>query len=360
MAIREGRWDCQYCSSKGVLGRHKACPVCTAPRERGTKFYLPQDAQVIEDSDLLGYAKMGPDWICAYCNTNNPAKNRHCSSCTNLREEDSGAQAVKDYKLGMAPTSGDMTFEEEEAEPEPVAATPQPKNRTPLLIGVGLVVLACIALAWFATRTTNTTAELQGYEWERTVEIQTLTTVTETGWDLPADGFLISESEEIRSYDDVIVGYTEEARQVSEEVYVGERTYVCGQRDLGNGFFEDIECSESIYDTEYSTVYDEVPIYEQVPVYDTEYTYEVDKWVTTRTESLTGSDQNSEWPQYVLESNEREGPRTEDYVAIFLDENGRTHRLEVPSFSQFSSFSNNQTYELELDSSGALMGLTGN
>ena len=48
MAIREGRWDCQYCGTKGALGRHKACPVCTAPRERGTKFYLPKDAKIIK------------------------------------------------------------------------------------------------------------------------------------------------------------------------------------------------------------------------------------------------------------------------------------------------------------------------
>jgi hypothetical protein len=359
MAIREGRWDCQYCGTKGALGRHKACPICTAPRERGTKFYLPEDAKAIEDSDLLGYAQIGPDWICAYCSTNNGAKNRSCSSCTNLREEDTEAQVIKDYKLGMAPTAGDMTFEEE-VEPEPIPAARKPSNRTPVLIGVGLVVLACIALIWFTTRTTNTNATLQGYEWQRTVEVQTLTIVTETGWDLPADGFLISQSEEIRSYNDVIVGYNNEARQVSEEVYVGDQTYVCGQRDLGNGFFEDIECSEPIYETEFSTVYEDVPIYEQVPVFDTEYTYEIDKWVTTRTESLTGTDQQSQWPDYILESNEREGERTENYIALFQDENGRTHRLDVPSFSQFSSFSSNQTYELELNSSGDLLGITGN
>lgn len=357
MAIREGRWDCQYCASKGVLGRHKACPVCTAPREKGTKFYLPKDAQVIEDSKLLGYAQMGPDWICAYCETNNAATNRHCSSCTNVREEDVQAQAVIDYKSGMAPTSGDMTFEDEPPPtPEP---SPQP-NRRAVLIGVGILLLLCVGTIWFFTRTTNSSATLQGYEWARTVEIETLETVVETDWSLPAGAVLLSQSEEIRTYEDVIIGYTEEARQVSEQVYVGENEYVCGQRDLGNGFFEDIYCSDPIYETEYSTVYEEVPVYESQPVYDTEYTYEIDKWVFSREVSSAGTDQASEWPDYRLEANEREGRRSESYIAIFLDDNGRTHRYEVPSFNQFASFSDRRSYELELDSSGTILNITGN
>ncbi len=171
---------------------------------------------------------------------------------------------------------------------------------------------------------------------------------------------MLSQSEEIRTYEDVIIGYTEEARQVSEQVYVGENEYVCGQRDLGNGFFEDIWCSDPIYETEFSTVYEDVPIYESQPVYDTEYTYEIDKWVFSRTERLTGSDQNSLWPEYRLEGNEREGRRSESYVAIFLDEDGRTHRYDVPTFNQFTSFSENRSYELELDSSGALLNISGN
>ncbi len=361
MAIREGRWDCQYCGTKGALGRHKACPICTAPREKGTKFYLPKDAKVIEDSNLLGYAQMGPDWICAYCNTNNGATNRHCSNCTNLREEDTESQLVKDYKSGAVPESGDMTFDEPEPErvPEP-AGQKSTSGRNVLLIGAVLLLLACVVGIWFVTRTTNAEATLHGVEWQRTVEIETLTTVTETDWSLPAGAFLISESEQIRTYEDVIVGYTEEARQVSEQVYVGENEYVCGQRDLGNGFFEDIWCSDPIYETEYSTVYEEVPIYESVPVYGTEYVYEIDKWVTTRTERISGDDQSVEWPDYRLEPTEREGRRTENYVAIFLDENGKRHRYEVPSFNQFSSFSTNRSYELELDSSGALLNITGN
>ena len=158
----------------------------------------------------------------------------------------------------------------------------------------------------------------------------------------------------------MIIGYTEEARQVSEQVYVGENEYVCGQRDLGNGFFEDIYCSEPIYETEFSTVYEEVPIFESQPVYDTEYTYEIDVWVPTRTESVRGTDQNSSWPEYRLESNEREGERSETYIAIFLDENGRTHRYEVPTFNQFASFSERRSYELELDNSGAILNISGN
>ena len=58
--------------------------------------------------------------------------------------------------------------------------------------------------------------------------------------EIPPDGRYISEEEAIRRYDQVFVRNETRTRQVSEQVQTGTRDYVCGQRDLGNGFFEDI------------------------------------------------------------------------------------------------------------------------
>ena len=43
MAIREGRWDCQYCGTTGIPGREKVCPNRARSRPEGTNIYLPDD-----------------------------------------------------------------------------------------------------------------------------------------------------------------------------------------------------------------------------------------------------------------------------------------------------------------------------
>jgi hypothetical protein len=113
-------------------------------------------------------------------------------------------------------------------------------------------------------------------------------------------------------------------------VQVGSEEYVCGQQDMGNGFFEDVMCSRPIYETQYRTESVEVPMYEQVPVYDTKYTYEIDKWVVDRTETANGRDQNPFWPGLELRQNEREGARTETYRITFADGEGNQYEKEFP------------------------------
>ena len=41
--IVEGRWNCQYCQTKEILGRHQSCPNCGRPRDKDFKPYLPKN-----------------------------------------------------------------------------------------------------------------------------------------------------------------------------------------------------------------------------------------------------------------------------------------------------------------------------
>ncbi len=152
------------------------------------------------------------------------------------------------------------------------------------------------------------------------------------------------------------MGYETKERTVSERVHVGERTYVCGQRDLGNGFFEDIECSEPIYETQQRIETYEEPVYEQVPVMATKYEYEVDRWVPARTETATGNDHQAYWPELDLQENEREGERSESYRIVFRDDNGRRHEMTFP-YQEWLTFESRGNYTLQVNGLGQMTGV---
>lgn len=352
MAIREGRWDCRYCGTTGIPGREKVCPNCARSRPEGTKFYLAkeQDEAEIKEASLIKEAKSGADWICEYCGSSNPQGENVCHHCGAARESTSPEQAIKTYGAGEAPSRGDMA-----PEPTPQPVTQDKKKQPAWLPIVGvlalLVLVACACGAFLIFRNTEKNVTVAEMSWERTVGVEAFRTVTEEDWEVPAGGRTLSERQEIRSYEQVLTGYVPAQRQVSEQVQVGQRTYVCGQRDLGNGFFEDVECTEPVYETRYRTEYYDEPVYEQVPVYDTLYTYEIDKWVTDRTERAAGNDQQPSWPAIALAANEREGTRTEQYVIVFVDEDGERYTMEFTE-EEWLTFEPRGTYELRVSGLG--------
>jgi hypothetical protein len=238
MAVREARWDCQYCGTKGILGRHKACSNCGRSRPENTKFYLAEDAPEVTDAKLVDQAKLGSDWVCAFCASSNPANVDVCQACGAPREVTSAVQQVKDYGLGEAPTEGDMA--EPTAPARPVTETAAQKNKAlPILGAIGGLLLLCLCLflafTFFGDKSTEAT--VAGFSWERAVAVEAFQAVTEEDWAVPDGGRLLDQREDIHHYIQVLSHYETRQRQVSEQVQVGVRTYVCGQRDLGNGFF---------------------------------------------------------------------------------------------------------------------------
>ena len=141
MAVREARWDCQYCGAKGNLGRHKSCKNCGRSRPAGTKFYLADDEPVVVDEEILEQAATGPDWVCAFCGTSNAVGRETCRACGALREADSHQQAVTDYGVGEAPTTGDMTVEERPPAPEAKASLAGQNRNRIIVIGVVAMLL---------------------------------------------------------------------------------------------------------------------------------------------------------------------------------------------------------------------------
>jgi hypothetical protein len=354
MAVREARWDCQYCGAKGNLGRHKSCPNCGRSRPAGTKFYLTDEDAVVKEEALLAEAAKGPDWVCAFCGTSNSIERDTCRACGAPREADSHQQVVKDYGVGEAPTTGDMTVEE----PARARKEAAPGNRNKIIIGllaVAAFFVLCIGLvaAFFIFGGREEGATVSGFEWERSVAVEAFQTVEEEDWSVPEGGRIKSQRQEIQSYVDVLDHYETRQREVQEQVQVGTEDYVCGQRDLGNGFFEDVMCQRPIYETQSRTETYEEPIYRQEPVFAVLYTYDIDKWTVVRTEEASGQDHSPMWPRSDLGPDEREGERTERYVVYFIDENGEIYPWEI-ALNQWETYEMGQEVVLEFDSFGKL------
>ncbi|MBA3530841.1 MAG: hypothetical protein H0T73_02815 [Ardenticatenales bacterium] len=321
-AVREGRWDCQRCGSTGLFGRDKICHGCGSPRPEGVKFYMTDDAPVITDQKVVEQAKAGADWICQYCGASNPALADKCQQCEAPKGQ-ARTQGVKEYK-GAAPKDGKETPAPaaQALAAAPTSSAPWAKYAIPLGIGA-FVLFCCFAMSFVFFNTSQTTGTVESFSWERTIEVEELQTVEETGWDVPSDARVIHEEEAVRS---------------TEQTQVGERTYVCGQRDLGNGFFEDVECTE--------------PIYESEEVYDTQYTYEVEKWVEVETERASGNNQDPYWPEIFLTDEQREGDRAETYTVHLEDESGEDYEVNV-SLGRWDDFDVGDELTLEVNGFGA-------
>ncbi len=353
MAIREGRWDCQYCGTIGNLGRHHQCHNCGRSRPESTKFYLADNEQVT-DKQLQRQALVGPDWICQFCGTSNAADITICGSCRAPRESDSPSQQVKDYDLSEVPTSGDMTFDDEPSSEEPIQEEPSTKRKIPIiaLVAAGALVVICLtAIAFLIFGGRESEATVDGFLWERTLDIEELQTVVEEDWQIPSGGRLLSQREAIHHYDQILDHYETRQREIEEQVQVGVEVYVCGQRDLGNGFFEDIECEEPVYETRYRTETFGEPIYRDEPVYQTLYSYDIDKWTVISSEVASGNDHSPYWPRANLEENQREGDTDEYYVVYFVDDEGEIHEWET-TWQQWQRLEQGQQVVLKFNALG--------
>ncbi len=344
MTIREGRWDCPHCGTTGILGRHQQCLNCGSPRPEGVKFYLPENAPEVTDEQQLAQARSGPDWACEHCGASNSAGNGFCTQC-GAPKGSSPEQAVKVYTPNQVPRTGKISQPIQNLQP------PLPKKRSrPWGIGhwVALMVLVLsIGLGVRFILPREVSAIVTQETWERTIQVEIYKTVTEEGWSVPAGGRLLSQRAEIHHYNQVLDRYETRTRQVSERVQVGTTTRVCGQRDLGNGYFEDVTCTEPVYETRYRTETYQEPIYRQEPVYQTKYRYEIEKWVYNRTAKATGTQQQPYWPSLTLAANEREATRTEDYKVVLTDAKGKAYEIQLNQ-QDWQTFDVGQTHKLKV------------
>ncbi|HET9226729.1 MAG TPA: zinc finger protein [Thermoanaerobaculia bacterium] len=352
MAIREGAWDCPHCGRKGNRGPEKYCGGCGAPRGDGVKFYLPQDAPEITEAKALERAKAGPDWTCSFCEGDNPSTNAFCSSCGASREG-APARQVVEHRKDAAP-------------PQPVAAPPpppapvNPKLKRGCQIGC-LGLAALLVFFWFLGRPKETTLTVAGHRWERTVAVEELRTVQEEGWEneLPAGARSLSSRREVHHHNRIRTGTETRTRTVTERVQTGSERVKVGERDLGNGYFEDIYEDRPVYeDREREETYEE-PVYREEPVYAVRHTYEVEKWMPSREARAGAEDRNAVWPGSNLRAKEREGQRTEVYEVVFEDRDGAGRVYRPRDEVEWKGFEPGASYRVRVKRSGEIVEILG-
>ncbi len=345
MAIREGAWDCPACGQKRNRGPEKHCGACGLPRGADIKFYLPEDAQEVTDEEALKKAKSGPDWNCQYCNGDNGADKAFCTGCG------AGKDGSPPREVKFIPEGGEKPAQEPEPAKDPVKEAPKSPHTAAkggclaLLMSVILFMLiGCCCSSFFAK---DTTVTVNGFKWERTIEIEKLKTIREKAWEgnVPAGAHVISRSKEIYEYEKVQTGTKIKTKIVKEKVQTGTKKVKTGVKDMGNGYFEDVYKEEPVYETvEKEVKYDE-PVYKEKPLYKQRVTYEIDKWTVTRTEKAKGNNQKASWPKVNLKSKERESKRTETYTVLCTDDNGKNLTYNPKTEQEWLSIEKGKTYK---------------
>lgn len=323
-----GWWDCPYCGQKKIRGDNRYCTNCGIQIPPATKFYIDtENIQQVDESQKNDAA----NWICEYCDTQNPDAADVCKNCGSPRSD-----AKRNY-FDMQKPQAEKVAPQKKTSPEKFRISNARLKKWGIFAAVFLMIL------WLCVPVTRS-SEITGFTWERSIDIEEFRNVDESGWTLPEGANLHRTASEIRSYRQVLDHYETKERRVAEQVLDGYDTqYV----DLGNGQFDTRQIPR--YRTEYRTEYYQEPVYRDEPVYDTKYYYDIDKWVTVDTLSTVGADKSPEWavpeksvgdydvsaPRYGAQ---REGEHHENYYVIIKDKKGRDKKIEY-SFEEWDDLS---------------------
>ena len=388
--IREGYWDCPFCNSKGIKGRFRECPNCSAPRGVDTKFYLGENITYVPNKIAKNISK-NPDWLCKYCGSLNSDKDTVCKSCGVERENDNldyfenkQIQEEKEQNKQISEEEFVKNYQEEitketETEESTVNLVKSSFHEEPILEETksfkekisnffklnGTYVLGIIAfilfigLGIYLIIPKNIEITPVSFQWERNIEIEKYQNVNESDWAMPSKANLHYTKEEIHHYDKVIDHYETITEIKTRQVPSGSHQEVTGTRDLGNGYFEDITTTVTDYTTESYTETSKVPVYKDVPVYQTKYYYDIDKWLYERTVTTKGNDKNYYWGSLNLVNknnkletlgNEKESRRIEKYFVTCLNKKNeeKTYKCNKEMFD-YLNVSVKQKVKLQLD-----------
>jgi len=312
-------WQCGFCQTMNP-GPIKSCTGCGAPQPEDVEFLQVDEERFnfIKDEALVRMAKTGPDIHCPFCGTRNLATNDICKNCGGDlswggKERQTG-QRVR--TIGEAKTDSQPKEERK-------------KSKAPLVIIfiVLAVIVGCIVLMVMLLKTDDVKATVYDVNWERSIGIEVYTSVTDTAWrdEVPFGAK---------------VGYCTSMHRYTSDTYVAGAVEVCGEpyvEDTGTGVGEVVQdCSYEVYDDycEYTAM----------------------AWVQVDAVTASGFDHNPYWPALNLQSDEREGERTETYVINFRD-GSDTYRFTTRNYEIFSQAEIGSRWILNINQLGGIQSL---
>ncbi len=290
--VFEMLWDCGFCGTAALLGKtNRYCPSCGAPQDE-TKRYFPEAGKEV----AANHAFEGVDLKCPACSTPNGAKANNCRHCGSPLNEAAQVKQVAERSNLLVP-----------------AAAPVPLKKKGMglavkaAIGGGVLVLGLITVGVLWKK--EVTATVEGHSWKREVAIESLQTVSESGWRdaVPSDAYSMSCSKEQRSTKKVPDGETCHTKDV----------------DRGDGTFERKNVCE--------------PKYKSEPVYDDKCRYTVDRWKKTRGVTAQGGlEEAPVWPAVSLRQPgtcrgcEREGAKSQEYIVTLTGPENAKYTCDKP------------------------------
>src|SRR5512140_3863088 len=199
-------WTCKRCGSKNP-GTTKICSSCGNVMSATDKFELPAQQELIKDEAVIAKAERGPDVTCKYCGARNAADATICSQCnadlTQATAREAGAVlgAFSDEKkpdvkcpscgalnpataFKCSNCAGTLRVAQrplDQAKPARSVASSQ-GNRTGLFIAAGVFIVAVIVCGLLLFRTSDTTAAVQGVQWQRAIKIMEQRPVEHQTW----------------------------------------------------------------------------------------------------------------------------------------------------------------------------------
>jgi hypothetical protein len=272
MAIKVGRWDCEACGYIGNKGPETKCEKCGSPRPKNVKFYLVEESEIVNNQELIREALAGEDWVCSYCHAHNKAGDNKCQSCGSLNrpEEEHSRLQKKLYEMDEVPTNGKTIIPIKENKTIPA----KNKLKRGCLFSLVIFIALSVIFAILVTFKTEIDVRVDSKQWEHAIQLEKYDFVVEEDWELPNKAEKIESFDAIHHYNKVSKGFETKTRNV--RVQVGTEEYVSGQRDLGNGYFEDVYSTRPVYENQTESY--EIEVFEKVPVYQTKYKYRIQKW----------------------------------------------------------------------------------
>jgi ribosomal protein L40E len=338
-------WTCTYCGTRNP-GPAKFCLACGKEQTEDVEFHQAASEEFITDINEIGRAKAGPDVHCPYCQARNPAHAKFCGECGgNLAE---GIARQKGRVVGAHLKDAPATIK------CPACGTPNPASEAKcrscganlipakkesavaqkaakrpslgLLIGAGLVAIACITIGLLLLLgKKELTGTVQALAWERSIGIEAFGPVEEEGWkdEIPSGATLGSCSEKLHhTQNDPEAGAVE----------------VCGTPytvDTGTGH------GEVVQDCEYE-------------IYAEWCTYTVNEWAEVDRITISGSDANPYWPSVTLATGQREGSHTQQYEVVFATPD-RTYTYTIEDVADFQQFLPGSEWLLTVNTFGSVV-----
>lgn len=334
--IVELTWRCNSCDTKSILGRHKACPTCGSPREKGEmKMDGIEEAEAghtpaVTDTDLLSLASAGADWFCRFCAAGNRGDGNHCEKCGSSRNE---PEAPK------PPPTPKPTRRPQVPRPEPAPAPSPPKRQYGNVVGAIVATFVVLFFLCVGFSIKEVPGEVSALRWQRTVVVQAWLPTTVREWEHraftregrnPVNGAgeiagmqLIPGSCRDEHYEDekYVCGSHQESYSCPEtETYRGtcedSERYACGKtcRSMNNGFAncDTKYCTRTVTRscnktrTIPKTCTRTVKEYCTRPINRPKCGYQTQEW--RRVNTLVESGQNEQsprWPEYTAQPLER-------------------------------------------------------